>query len=318
VGGYVASRLAQGLLVLFASSLILFGLIHLAPGGPLSVYAGNPGADPAELRRIEVQLGLKDPLPSQYVRWLGGMVTGNWGTSYRDGRPAASAVLERLPATAALMGSSVLIALVVAVPLGVTAAVSRRRSIRLAAAVASVVGLSMPGFWLGIVILVAFAVQLRVIPTGGMSTLGTPLPAPIDFLSHLVAPAIVLATHNTAAWSRYVRGALVEVLEQDYIRTATGKGLAARTVLYRHALKNALLPLITLLGLEAPRLASGALVIEVVFGWPGVGRLLTESLIARDYPVLMAAFLIIAVVVILGNLAADLAYAWADPRIRLG
>jgi peptide/nickel transport system permease protein len=318
MGGYVASRFVQGLVVLLASSLVLFGLIHLAPGGPLSVYAGNPGADPEELRRIEVALGLKDPLPEQYIRWLSGMATGNWGTSYRDGRPAASAVIERVPATAVLMGSSILLALLVAIPLGVAAAVSRRRVVRLGASLLAVVGMSVPGFWLGIVILVTFAVQLRLIPTGGMTTIGTTTPAVLDVLTHLAAPALVLATHNTAAWSRYVRSAMLDVLAQEYIRTADGKGLRPRTVLYRHALKNALLPLITLLGLEAPRLASGALVVEVVFGWPGVGRLLTESLIARDYPVLMAAFLIIAVLVIVGNIAADLAYGWADPRIRLG
>jgi peptide/nickel transport system permease protein len=317
VGRYIGGRVIQGVLVLIASSMVLFGLMHLAPGGPLAVYAGNPGADPAELRRIEQELGLRDPLPEQYVRWFSSMLRGNWGDSYRDGRPAASAIGERLPATLLLMGTSVLIALAVAVPLGVLGAISRRPAIRAALSVFAVAGMSIPGFWLGIMVLVLFAVQLHVIPTGGMTSIGGRGSSALDVLFHLIAPALVLATHNTATWSRFIRSGMLEVLGQDYIRTAQSKGLTTRRVLYGHALKNALLPLITLLGLEAPRLVSGALVIEVVFGWPGIGRLLTESVLGRDYPVLMAAFLLSATLVVVGNLVADLTYSWVDPRIRL-
>jgi peptide/nickel transport system permease protein len=177
-------------------------------------------------------------------------------------------------------------------------------------------GMSIPTFWLGLMILVVFALQLRWIPTGGLSSVNAGAGL-LDLLHHVVAPAFVLATLNIAAWSRYLRSSLLEVLGQDYIRTARGKGLGSGSILSGHALKNALLPLLTLLGLEAPRLAGGALVTEVVFSWPGIGRLMTQALLTRDYPVLMATFLLMALLVIVGNLAADLAYGWADPRIRL-
>ena len=313
---YATQRLLQGLLVLLAVSVVMFGIIHLAPGGPMAMYASSANADPQQMERIERQLGVRDPLPTQYVRWFSSMLSGNWGVSYRDGQPVTTVVGERLPATVLLMGTALLLALAVAVPLGVLGAVSRRRAVRALLSLFAIGGMSIPTFWLGLMILVIFALQLRWIPTGGLSS-GEPGAGLLDLLHHVVAPAFVLATLNIAAWSRYLRGSLLEVLGQDYIRTARSKGLSSTSVLVRHGLKNALLPLLTLLGLEAPRLAGGALVTEVVFSWPGIGRLMTQALLTRDYPVLMATFLLMALLVIVGNLAADLAYGWADPRIRL-
>lgn len=317
MGSYAAQRLLQGLIVLLAVSVVMFGLIHLAPGGPMAMYASGANADPLQMERIERQLGLRDPLPVQYARWFTAMLSGNWGVSYRDGQPVTRVVGERLGATIYLMGAALALALAIAVPLGVLGAVARRRPVRALLSVLSITGMSIPTFWLGLMILVVFALQLRWIPTGGMGA-GDASAGPLDSLRSVVAPALVLATLNIAAWSRYLRSSLLEVLGQDYVRTARSKGLSGARVLYRHALKNALLPLVTLLGLEAPRLVGGALVTEVVFSWPGIGRLMTQSLLSRDYPVLMATFLLMALLVVLGNLLADLAYGWADPRIRLG
>lgn len=316
MGRYVAQRLLQGLAVLVAVSVVMFGLIHLAPGGPMAMYASGANSDPAQMERIERQLGLRDPIPVQYARWFASMATGNWGVSYRDGQPVTTVVGERLGATVVLMGTSLLLALALAVPLGVLGAVTRSRFVRAGLSVLAIGGMSIPTFWLGLMILVLFALQWRLIPTGGMTT-GEGGGDPLDLLRHVIAPALVLATLNIAAWSRYLRSSMLEVLSQDYVRTARSKGLGPREVLYGHALKNALLPLITLLGLEAPRVVGGALVTEVVFSWPGIGRLMTTSLLSRDYPVLMATFLLMALLVVLGNLVADLAYGWADPRIRL-
>jgi peptide/nickel transport system permease protein len=206
---------------------------------------------------------------------------------------------------------------VLAVPLGVVSALSPRRVVQHLASVVSLLGISLPTFWLGLMMLLLFSVSLRILPSGGMQTIGSGFD-PLDRLRHLIAPALVLATLEIAGWSRFVRSSLLEVAAQDYVRTARAKGAAQRIVVYRHMLRNALLPLITLIGLQAGRLVGGALVTEVVFAWPGMGRLLSESLAARDYPVVMAAFMIMAVLVVLGNLLADIGYALADPRVRLG
>jgi peptide/nickel transport system permease protein len=316
VSRYIVQRLLQGVVVLLAVSVVMFGLIHLAPGGPMAMYASGANADPQQMVRIETQLGLRDPIPIQYIRWFTSMLSGNWGVSYRDGLPVTQVVGERLPATIFLMGTSLLVAVVLAVPFGVLGAVSRRGVVRALLSVMAIAGMSIPTFWLGLMILVVFALQLRWIPTGGMAA-STGDTGPLDLVYHVIAPALVLATLNIAGWSRYLRSSMLEVLGQDYVRTARSKGLTQRSVMYGHALKNGLLPLITLLGLEAPRLVGGALVTEVVFAWPGIGQLMTTSLLARDYPVLMATFLLMALLVISGNLVADLAYGWADPRIRL-
>src|SRR5919201_128060 len=215
------------------------------------------------------------------------------------------------------MGAALLLALAVSVPLGVVSALSPRKSMQHLASVLSMLGISIPTFWLGLMILLLFSVRLRLLPSGGIATVGRGFD-PLDSLHHLLAPALVLATLEIAGWSRYVRSSLLEVAGQDYVRTAQAKGLAERLVLYRHMLRNALLPLITLVGLQGGRLVGGALVTEVVFAWPGMGRLLSESLAGRDYPVVMAAFMIMAVAVVVGNLLADLGYALADPRVRLG
>jgi peptide/nickel transport system permease protein len=312
---FLIRRLLAAIPTLGAVSIIIFLLLHAAPGGPMAVYANNPNVDPEDLKRLEQSLGLHDPYPVQYAKWLGSMLTGNWGLSYKYARPVSGLLGERIVATLQLVAVSLLIAAAIAVPLGVLGATARP-VVQRVVGVVSMLGVSVPTFWLGIVVLLLLSVKVRLLPSGGMATIGADFSV-ADRLWHLAAPAAVLATLEIAGWSRYMRSMLLESLRQDYIKTARGKGLAEPAVVLRHALRNALLPLITLLGLQGGRLVGGALITETVFSWPGMGRLLVESLAARDYPVLMAAFMLMSALVVAGNLAADLTYGVADPRIRL-
>jgi peptide/nickel transport system permease protein len=312
---FLIRRLLAAIPTLGAVSIIIFLLLHAAPGGPMAVYANNPSVDPEDLKRLEQSLGLHDPYPVQYAKWLGSMLSGNWGVSYKYARPVSALLGERIVATLQLVAVSLLIAAAIAVPLGVLGATARPAVQRVVGAV-SMVGVSVPTFWLGILLLLLLSVKVRLLPSGGMASIGADFSL-ADRLWHLAAPAAVLATLEIAGWSRYLRSMLLESLRQDYIKTARAKGLAEPGVVLRHALRNALLPLITLLGLQGGRLVGGALITETVFSWPGMGRLLVESLAARDYPVLMAAFMLMSALVIAGNLAADLTYGVADPRIRL-
>ena len=312
---FLIRRILAAIPTLLAVSLIIFLLLHSAPGGPMAVYANNPNVDPEDLRRLEQSLGLHDPYPVQYAKWLGSMLTANWGVSYKYARPVSAILGERILATLQLVLVSLLIAAAIAIPIGVLGATARPALQRVVGAV-SMLGVSVPTFWLGIVVLLLLSVKVRLLPSGGMATIGAEFSL-VDRVWHLLAPAVVLATLEIAGWSRYLRSMLLESLGQDYIRTARAKGLAEWRIVMRHAFRNALLPLITLLGLQGGRLVGGALITETVFSWPGMGRLLVESLAARDYPVLMAAFMLMSALVIAGNLAADLTYGVADPRIRL-
>lgn len=315
MSSYLARRLVAAVPTLLAVSVVIFLLLHAAPGGPMAIYANSPTADPEDLRRIEASLGLHDPYPVQYAKWLRAMLTGDWGVSYKYARPVVSLLAERLIATMVLVGASLVIALAIAVPVGVLAATTRP-VVQRAISVLSMLGVSVPTFWLGLVVLLAFSVKVRLLPSGGMATIGSDFSLG-DRLWHLAGPAAVLATLEIAGWSRYLRSSLLESLRQDYVQTARAKGLGEGRVILRHALANALLPLITLLGLQGGRLVSGALITETIFAWPGMGRFLVESLAARDYPVLMGSFMLMAALVLLGNLLADVAYAAADPRITL-
>lgn len=297
--------------------MVMFGIIHLAPGGPMAMYAMSPNVDQAELDRIEERLGLNDPLPVQYVRWLKGMLVGDWGLSYKFGRQVTAVLGDRIWPSIQLVSASLIIALVFSVPLGVFSALYRNRFVQYIANAGAMLGVSVPTFWLGMVILLYFSVRIRIIPSGGMMTIGLEGFSLWDRLYHLLPPAAVLATMHLAGWSRYVRSSMLEVMSQGYIQTARSKGLAERVVIYRHALKNSLLPLVTLVGLQGGRLIGGAMITEVVFAWPGMGRLLAESLSGRDYPVLMASFMMMSVLVVFGNLLADVCYGIIDPRIRL-
>lgn len=314
MGGYILRRLLGAIPLLLSISLVLFVLIQLPPGGPADIYAGSPTASAEDLARMTENLGLNEPLPVQYLKWLRGILVGDWGTSYKDGRPVTVALAERLPATLQLMGASLAIAVALAVPIGIYTATHASRPMRHTVNVLTVMGISIPTFWTGLMVILLFAGRLRWIPAGGRGEPGDLL----DQLHHLIAPALVLALVSLAGLARYVHASMTEIMAEDYVRTARAKGLSRRVIVYGHAFRNASMPLITVLALEAPRLVSGAIVTEVVFAWPGIGRLITESILARNYPVLMGAFMLAALLAIAGSLLADVAYGLVNPRIRYG
>jgi peptide/nickel transport system permease protein len=310
--GYVAGRLIRAVPLLLGLSLVVFALVHAAPGGPLTVYLTNPNVTPEDIERLERALGLDRPLPEQYLRWLFAFVTGDWGYSYVDGRAASERVLERLPATLELMGSSFAFALVLALLLGATAAFRPGGwSDRLISS-ASVVGISIPTFWLGLVLQLVFAVELRWLPTGGRAS-----PTGGARYLHLVLPVVTLGSFYAAAWIRYVRAALSETLSRQFVRATRARGLRESAIVLRHALPVALFPLVTVLALDFALLFSGAVVTETVFAWPGMGSLLVDSVYRRDYSVLMGILMSGSVLIVLSNLFADVTYAVLDPRVRL-
>jgi peptide/nickel transport system permease protein len=313
---YIFRRLLQAIPMLLGISFAAFVLLRLAPGGPMAVYAQNPTMTEADMRRIEHILGLDQPIHVQYLKWAAGMATGNMGYSYRTGRPVGQIILERVPATMQLMGCAYLIAIILGITTGIVSAIRRHSLFDVFSTTSAMIGLSVPTFWFGLMVIIVFAAMLRWIPSGGIATLGAPFSLQ-DRLMHLVGPASVLGLWMTATWSRYTRSSVLEVIGQDYIRTARAKGLRSRSILLRHTLRNALIPLITLAGLEFRNLFGGALVTETVFSWPGVGRLYLDSLNYQDYSVILGLLLMTSVMVLVGSLLADILYAVADPRIRL-
>jgi peptide/nickel transport system permease protein len=312
---FLFGRALQSLLLLWLVSMIGFAVLHLAPGGPLSQFALVPGMTQERLAQIAHDMGLDRSLPVQYWEWASRLLTGDWGRSYRDQSPVLDVISSHLFATLELMATAILIAVLLGVWIGVMGAVRRYSFADMLATVGAMVALSIPTFWFGLVVIYVFSVRLQWLPAGNMYTVGDG--SLLDFLHHLIAPALVLALVEVAIWSRYMRASMIDVINQDYIRTARAKGLPEKRVLIRHALRNALLPMITLAGLELPTLLGGALVTETVFTWPGMGRLFLDSLGYRDYPVVMGILMFSAVLVLVGNLLADILCAVADPRIRL-
>ena len=311
---YLIRRLAQGAVVLFVVSAVVFAIVHAAPGGP--ALLNNPDVDPKMAKEMEKQLGLDDPIPVQYARWLGNAVRGNLGRSYQHSLGTAELLWARIPNTLLLSGTALLIAVVLAVPLGMISAVYRYSALDYAATVTAFVGVSIPVFWLAILLIIVFSVTLGWLPSSGMLTVGLPF-SMRDRLLHLLMPSIVLATFPLAQLTRYVRSSMVDALAQDYVRTARAKGLPERGVLGRHALRNALIPMVTVLGVLTPRLLGGAVVTETIFAWPGLGRLAVEAAVTRDYPVILGATLLVSTLVVLSNLITDFLYVVIDPRIAL-
>lgn len=312
---YLRNRIGQSLLLLLGVSVIGFALMHLAPGGPLAIYTLNPTVTAQDIERVKHEFGLDQPVYVQYAKWAFGLLTGHWGYSFFGGRPVGIIVLERLPATLELMGSSLVLALVLGVGSGILAAVRRNTIIDYATATAAMLALSLPTFWFGLLGIYVFAQTLGWLPAGGIASTGGG--GIVDRLQHLLLPMLVLAFVLVAQWSRYTRSAMLEILTQDFMRTARAKGLGPVRVLLGHGLRAALVPLVTLAGLQLPLLVGGALVTETVFSWPGMGLLFVNALGMRDYPVLMAILMVGALVVVLGNLLADILVALIDPRIKL-
>jgi len=316
MANFLLGRLIQSLVLLFIVSIIGFAILHLAPGGPLAQFALTPGMTKAQLAHIAHEMGLDRPLPIQYWEWLTRLLRGDWGHSYRDNSPVLVAIMGRLPATLELMLAAIVIAVVSGVWIGVLGAIRRYSIFDMLATIGAMVALSIPTFWFGLIVIYIFSVHLGWLPPGNRATVGGS-GSFLDYLHHLIAPAIVLALVEVAIWSRYMRASMLDVINQDFVRTARAKGLPERTILLHHAMRNALLPMIALAGVELPTLLGGALVTETVFTWPGMGRLLLDSLGYRDYPVVMGILMLSALMALIGNLLADIFAAMADPRIRL-
>jgi peptide/nickel transport system permease protein len=314
VGRYLVGRLIQAVPLLLLLSLISFAILHLAPGDPAALLYGLD-ATPDDLAQVRARWGLDRPLPLQYLSWLGNVMRGNLGRSLADGRPVATTIGERLPATLLLAVSALAMAIVVGVGLGVVAAACIRSPLDRALTLVATLCYSMPTFWLGLLLILLFAITWGWLPSGGLASPVGPS-TPVDLLAHLILPASVLSLPPLAQFLRFTRAGLSEVLGQGYVRTARAKGLGETAVLFRHAFRNAAIPLITLLGLALPQLLSGAVVVETVFAWPGLGRLIMEAAFQRNYSVLMGDILLVGSLVMLGSLIADVAYVLADPRIR--
>jgi len=314
--GYVLRRLLGAIPLLFGISLILFAIVHLAPGGPLDVYADNPAVSKEALDQIAKAYGLDQPAPVQYVLWLKSMIVGDWGYSIRTGRPVLTEIVLRLGPTLELGGLALLISLLVAIPLGIISASRRGSRLDSTVTLISFAGISTPVFWLALLLQLLFSVQLGWLPSAGYKSIGDG--SFLDRLAHIVMPAAVLSLATIASWSRFIRSGMVDVLNQDYIRTAYAKGRSEWGVVVLHALRNAMIPAITVIAVDFATVISGAVITETVFAWPGMGRLFMESMDGRDYPMLMGLMMMGSFGIILANIIADIAYAALDPRIRYG
>jgi peptide/nickel transport system permease protein len=312
VAEVVARRLALAVPMLLGMSVVVFLIVHLVPGDPARAILGL-NATPALIAQVRTQLGLDDSLVSQYFSWLGNVVTGDFGTDYSSSAPISELLAQRLPVTIELAVVALLIAVAIGVPLGVAAAVWRGRAADTAAQGVSMAGISVPDFWLGIVLILVFSLGLGVLPSSGWVPFGDD---PIGNLEHVLLPALALGVGFGAVLIRVTRAAMLDVLAQDYIRFCRAKGVPESQVILKHALRNAAIPITTVIGMQAGYLLGGAIVIEQVFSLPGVGRLVLDGVLQRNYPVVQGAVLVVGVMFIAVNLFADVLYTVLNPRLR--
>ncbi|SCG55366.1 ABC transporter permease [Micromonospora halophytica] len=313
MGRFVIRRLLQSGVVLLGVTLVVFLLLQLVPGDPVRVALGTR-FDPQTYEALRARAGLDRPLVVQYLSYLGNALTGDLGVSFRSGRPVTSIVLERLPATLSLAATAVAFAVLVAFPLGVLSAMRSGSLLDHAARVFSQFGVSVPDFWMGIMGILLFAGVLGWLPPSGYVPITED---PARWASHVVLPAVTVGLVTASILTRFIRSSVLEVLSEDYVRTAEAKGLRARVVIMRHVLRNALIPVVTVVAVQLASLLGGVIVIEVLFAWPGVGRLTYDAVQARDYPVLQGAVLLVAALFLLTNLLVDVLYARLDPRISV-
>lgn len=327
-------RLLHLIPVLLGVSAIVFLMTLATPGDPVDIMLGEQQATPAQRAALRKDMGLDLPAPARFVRFLENAATGNFGVSYYQRRPVVNVIAERLPATIELTLAALVIGVVVAIPLGVLAAIRKRSWIDRLATVGSLLGLSMPGFWFGLLLMMLLGVWMQWLPISGRSDIAAQVPVVTHFLtidsllalnfevfqsalSHLVMPALTLGLPMAAVLMRVTRASMLEVLRQDYVTFAQAKGLSTRRVLYVHALKNALIPTVTMAAMEVGSLLGGSMIVETVFGWPGLGRVVVDSIFTRDYPLIQAAILLYAVTYVLVNFLADILYTVLNPRVRL-
>ncbi|MGA9350497.1 MAG: ABC transporter permease [Anaerolineae bacterium] len=325
MGRFLFRRILQSIPVFIVITIITFALIHAIPGGPTARLELDMDIKPEDIARIKANMGLDKPVWMQYLIWMGvapnsqrefsGLLQGDLGISYIDQTPVSRNVMSRLPNTLILSITALVISLGLALPTGVWSAVKQYSLFDNVSTVLSTAGVSIPAFWFGLIAILLFSVKLRWLPSGGMYTLGQEKSL-VDSLKHLIMPASILSILQVASWNRYIRASMLEVIRQDYVRTARAKGLRERAVIMVHTLRNALIPVATLLGLSLPNLVGGAIVTETIFGWPGMGRLAFHAATKRDYPIIMGALVMSTVLVILGNLLADVTYGFLDPRIK--
>ena len=341
---FILRRLLQAVGIMFLLSVLFFALVNLAPGGPLAGYGGARRLPPEQVVLLKRQLGLDKPLPVQYAVWLvgndwmrvdsgaagsavkygtrRGILRGDFGISFQTRQPVLTVIVDRVPNTIYLMVVTLLVALAIAIPAGILSAVKQYSFFDIFVTTFSFAGQAIPDFWLGLILIIVFYAWLKnpitgdaLLPSGGILSIGSRFNL-WDALSHLVLPVATGALGWIAWYSRFLRSSMLDVIHQDYLRTARAKGVSERAVIYKHALRNALIPMVTLFALDLPYIFSGAVFIETIFAWPGMGRLYYQAALQRDYPVLMAVLIIGAVLIILSNLLADVLYAALDPRIR--
>ena len=312
---YTVRRLLEAIPLVFLVTVIAYLIINMAPGDPVNMFINPETSSPMDVEAIRISLGLDKPLPIRYLIWIRGVLQGDLGTSFQHATPVMEMILERLPNTLILALSATILSFAVSIPAGIFSAIKRNTWIDYFFSTIAFIGISLPAFWFGLMLILLFSLRLQWLPSGDMrSNFDTFVLA--DRLKHLILPSLVLGMGSMAGQMRYMRSSMLEVIRQDYIRTARSKGLAENVVIFGHALRNAMLPIITLLGLTIPGLFSGAVITEQIFSWPGMGRLGIEATFMRDYPVQMGVILMASILVIFGSLMADIGYALADPRIK--
>ena len=311
---YVVRRLLIAIPVLLGVTCVAYFIMTLAPGDAVDMLI-SPGLTAQDFALQRQSLGLDEPAPVRYVKWLTQLAQGNLGYSFNNRQPVTTRIGERLVPTLSLALFALLWAYVLGIPIGVLAAVRQYSIFDYTATIVSYLGVSLPSFFFGLLLIYVFSLKLNLLPTGGMQTIGASSDL-MDRVAHVILPSLVLGLYNAAVVMRYTRSSMLEAIHQDYVRTARGKGLREKSVIFGHALRNALMPVITLAGLQVPTLLGGAIITEQVFNWPGIGRLAVEAIFQRDYPVIMGLNLLTAVMVTLGNLIADVSYGLVDPRIR--
>lgn len=314
---YALRRLLNAIPILIGITIISFAIIHMAPGSPISAFLEDPTIKTVDKENMIKAYGLDKPLYVQYWDWLSGITRGDLGTSFQKSEPVSKLIVDRLPPTLLLTVSSFVLALLIAVPLGIVCALRAHSRLDQIVTAISNVGISIPGFWLGLILMMLFAVKLGWLPSGGLQTINAPFSL-ADRINHLILPVCAMAAAEVAIWTRYIRSSMLEVIHQDYMRTAKAKGLRDGRVITVHGLRNALMPIVTLFGLMLPSFFGGAVIIESIFSIPGIGRLFIEAAFQRDYPIIFAITTVGAFLTVLGSILADIMYAALDPRVSIG